>query len=213
MDNYTLFESYLSRKLSEQDRLNFETKRKGDSALEAAFQEHLVTQASLDHLLEEDIKEVIKNIQVEQAAKKEGNKFKWLIIAVAAALAIGLIFFNQLNVNSNNTNAQLVAEYYKAPMATVTRGGNDTEESKTIISITKAHTAFQAKDYLTAAAKFEEVMQSAAAADKERAEWYLALSILNTDPQKAKTILTRIADNPQHKKYPEAVKLLADSRF
>ncbi len=213
MDNYTLFESYLSHKLSEQARLDFELKRKSDAAIEAAFQEHLLTQASLDILQEEDVKGVIKNLQLEEAAKKEGNKFKWRIIVIAVALALAGILLSTLKLSSGHTQAQLAELYYKAPMDNTTRGGNDTEGSKTMISITKAHVAFQAKDYETAAVKFEEALQTATGAEKERAEWYLALAIFTTDPPKAKRMLESIAENPQHKKHPEAVKLLADSRF
>jgi len=88
MGEYTLFESYLSDNLSAEDRQAFEEKLKSDDALNAAFDEHIKTQAALDILQEEDIMNVIDTIKVEEAAKAQGSKFSKSIFAIAAMIAL-----------------------------------------------------------------------------------------------------------------------------
>lgn len=214
MDNYTLFESYLSNKLSEKDRLNFESSRKKDTLLEAAFQEHLVTQASLDLLLEEDVKSVIGKLDIEKRAQAQGRKFKWSIISAAAAFALLLVLFTyQRNQSTSIDSYPLLAEYYKAPLDNTTRSGDDPSSSSVIIVMTKAHVLFQAKEYDEAAIKFEEAVSISSGAAQERAEWYLALSLIESEPLRAKDLIKKIANKPAHKKHQEAIKLHEDPRF
>jgi len=210
MGEYTLFESYLSDNLSAEDRQAFEEKLKSDDALNAAFDEHVKTQAALDILQEEDIMNVIDTIKVEEAAKAQGSKFSKSIFAIAAMIALmivaGNFFLNKSAADELGTE-QLIAGLYNEPMSSATRSLEGDSPTRIEILNTKATVLFQSKEYDKAAVKYREIIAEGEGIEVVQAEWNLILCLLDSDRTQIIPMLEKILTDSNHIRYEKAKRL------
>jgi len=209
MDNYTLFEAYLSKTLAEKERLAFDERLRQDSEFQTAFDDHIKIQASLDILLEDDVRAVISEVEKDQAATDKGNKFKKKVYLAAAAIALLLGAFQYMFTKEDTVapnESQLLAEFYKPPLSTTVRGDNPVEtaiDTKTSL----AHYKMKEGEYAVALNHFREIHPLMTGLEKERNEWYMALCYLVIDPKTSESMLGDIIKNPKHIRRKEAQQL------
>lgn len=211
MNQHTLFDTYIAGNLELADKLALEKRLAEEDGLKEALDDHIKMQASLDILLEDDVMNVIEDVKRDVAAKKAGGTMKCRVIISACVLALALVLgYHFLGQGLQEKSPEdLMLAYYKAPISSTVRGDqNDTTDLTQ--EIAQAHTSFQNKDYTTAALQFDTIYNTSTGIEKQRAQWFLALSLLDSDVAKSKSILESIVNDDTHIKLVEAKKLLLE---
>ncbi len=154
--DYTLFEDYLLKALSETEKEAFETRLSTAPAFKQRFNTYKELSAFLEHTFENeaastDFKNNLKAISSKhfkkQQATKKGIQFKPWQYAMAASIAllIGITLFNKLS-------HPVYADYANYDSISLTVRGNEDGLLKT------AENAFNKKDFAKAEVAFKELL-------------------------------------------------------
>ena len=173
--NYILFESYLSKELSQDEIIAFESRLKNESDFNQAFNTYKELASFLEHKFENEgtstafqnnLKTISNTYFEKQETAKKVVRFKPWEYAMAASIAllIGVFTFN-------NFSDPTFSDYnnYETISLTV-RGGEDA-------LLKEAENAFNNKDF----AKAEVVFRNLIEADRNNLEWLLYASIANIE--------------------------------
>lgn len=230
-------EQYLSRQMSEEERLRFEAEIQADPDKMKDLRNRMQAElAVIATAREEEVASLRERFA--QQAEAPVRSFSWVYLAAAAAviLIIGLIFL--LRPQTELDPQAMFAANYEVPAAPQARGNNRVDSL-----LDEAHRLYNLEQYEQAIPLFEEYAETdpqksteqyqntrlfmaialletnqlskaiaglnQLAQENEMAQWYLALAFLKQEqPQKAKTILESIATNDRHFYHERAISLL-----
>ncbi|GAA3564078.1 hypothetical protein [Snuella lapsa] len=172
--DYTAFEAYLTNELSQEARINFETRLKADAEFNKAFNTYKELSAFLAHTLEnetpsEAFKSNLENISNTHFSKYKKQKTVFALrpwqyaVAASIVLLIGVFMFNQ--------STPVYSDYANYGNVSLTVRGDDSELIKT------AEIAFNTKDFNKASKALNKLI----ALDTENAELKLYRAIANIE--------------------------------
>ncbi len=153
-EKYELFDSYLQKELSEQDRLNFESQLAADANLREELEVFTAITGHLEGKLAIDpqrqaLLDSLTSLSQQAQEQKETKviRFKPWKFAVAASIVLlaGVFVFNQFSNPSYN-------DFYEPQTISLVERG-DTDEN-----LIAAEKAFNAKDYEEALRNFDKVL-------------------------------------------------------
>ncbi|MBJ6366687.1 tetratricopeptide repeat protein [Snuella sedimenti] len=173
--DYTAFEAYLTNELSQEARINFETRLKADAEFNKAFNTYKELSAFLAHTLEnetpsEAFKSNLENISNTHFSKYKKQKTVFALrpwqyaVAASIVLLIGIFMFDNLSNPQFN-------DYNNYQTISLTVRGDDSELIKT------AEIAFNTKDFNKASKALNKLI----ALDAENAELKLYRAIANIE--------------------------------
>ncbi|GAA3601412.1 hypothetical protein Q4Q39_12775 [Flavivirga amylovorans] len=175
--NYILFESYLSKELSQEEVSAFESRLKNESDFNQAFNiykelssflEHKFEGESISTAFQNNLKTISNTYFEKQKPSKKVIRFKpWqYAIAASVALLIGVVTFNNLSNPTFN-------DYNNYETISLTVRGGDESLLKT------AENAFNSKDFAKAEAAFTELI--AMDDSKNELQLYRGITLLELD--------------------------------
>jgi hypothetical protein len=204
MNETELFDRYLSKEMSDEERQDFDAQLEQDEALRQAFHLHVATLKELGkqadqenaqfgeamkHIPRDELDEIIgKNAKGRNsAAKIRSLNITWTI-SVAAVLIIGVFGIRSMKTNYENRNDNLLVEYNAGMVSRGAESGLD--------ALMKNVTDGKELDATT---KRLESIYNSDSQDSPVAGWYLALSYIKQhDHSKAIATLKSL-----EQKYPE----------
>jgi hypothetical protein len=207
MNETELFDRYLSKEMSDEERQDFEKRLNEDNDLRKAFQLHVSVIKELDkqsqkddalfgeamkNISEDDLHDIIDNdnkSNVKTASAKIVRIKTYWLTSVAAILIVGAFSVHSIKSNYNNKTDNLLVEYNAGTVARG-EGGELTSLIENIVS---------GKNLEATAKRLNEIYDNGNQQDRPIAGWYLALSYIKQhDHEKAISTLKSL-----QQKYPE----------
>ncbi len=176
-------DNYLLNRMTDTERLDFETEMASDSQLKETveLQRLLVTEIKQRAFISGIIKETEERMN---KTRRPHITFRQIMVVCwsAAAIFIGVFFVNQSYVNSRMDN--LYSQYYANPEADVMRGDKDNTEQTTFI---KAVVLIQEQPEQALTALQALYTQPQTYSYFEDVRWYLALTELKLHNKREST--------------------------
>lgn len=199
MDQYQLYEAYLSGQLSEQESKDFELRLESDADFKDDFEEHRNIQDALSLFVEEDVKQVIDGLKSSHHQHEKKRAFRWwplLILFVLGLTALG-IYKMQSKVESPNS---MYAAYYDPFFSTIERSGNTEGQPADVYELygKEINGLVEQGDWKEASQKLQSMLSKVQGQTKDLVEWNLAVVTAEFDNEKAQQLLNDILSNPNH---------------
>lgn len=189
MDKYTLIESYIMNQLKAEDKADFENQMEQDPELLKDVEAHAKMKVSMNHLLEEDVLDVISKLGEGQGEKVKVRKLniKWVSLAASVLILLSAcwwMFRGGEDTVKPNGKYDLIFENYFHPVKSFTTRSSSGEEiyqediDKYLLAIKKA----ESQEYDSAIALLEELKNSPHDDVRENAEWNRILILVKSNP-------------------------------
>lgn len=224
-------EAYLSRRLSEGERVQFEAELNSDQVLKNIFDEYTLAMVVIDRQVENDLRLKFKTWRVENKRARSRTLVLWSSMAASLLLLITFFFIFSPPVSKSK---QVALDVYTLPKSSgSTMGESDQHlsmgrqaydnsdfqqaivEWSTVTAPTPevtyylAHSYFNTKKYDEAASLFQRLASSSSVYNFP-SDWYLALSYLARDNhEKGMQQLAKMVKDKDHPYHHEAQQLRA----
>ena len=217
IDFYEHIGAYITGKLEGELLASFEAELGKDAELRAAVDNHDVVEELLDLMYEDELRGVLNEESGDVIQKIEPIKkvkklpyLRWMSVAagIAAIIAVGFLFKDQLSIPSNE---DLFAKHMSPYMGTTVRG-NEIDDD-TIAACDQGHYFLDQGDVDKARALFIDDLKNDATNCNDKSEWYLCLIYLKSgDELNRDRILNKIIQSGKttNSYYDKALKLQAD---
>ncbi|MBT8232003.1 MAG: hypothetical protein KJN84_05220 [Bacteroidia bacterium] len=219
MSEHQLFEKYLTEKMTNSEKTEFENRLQTDPTFKSDFEDHVKLQQVFDILLEDDVKGVIKSINASKESNskvisldtKSRKSFYKRWMSYAASFLI--LVFVTVVFNQPKENSVVIKEYNKTVDGTDRSKGSD-EKAVSADQLTMLFKNADKENMIEALAIIDQRKADAKTQlQKDELEINEAIAYLMIDEKKAKSMLKNIASNEQHEFNRKAKSVLRELSF